>query len=190
MPTPPLVIPAGFAQCEFIHTQIDSRQQAICTLGVDTDVASALHQVGNAWASNMLAEMNAAFIYTEFRAIVAAGTLVIDHHASPGLGGGAGMTPQVAYLVRKNTSVPGRHGRGRMYLPGVDEPSVDQDGTVLAAKVTGLNTELTNFLGALLLLSPAVHPYILHRTGAVAPTEIDTFEAETIVATQRRRLRR
>lgn len=186
---PPLVIPAGYAECEFIHTQNDTLQQAICTLGVNTDDTTLLNDIANLWSADMLAEMNNSFTYTQFRARVAGGTLLTVAFAQPGHGGGSGTSPQVSYLYRKNTLVPGRANHGRMYYPGCDETSVDADGRVASGKLTGLDAQATAFVSDLGALSTPVVPYILHHS-ALAPTAVNQIVAEGVVATQRRRLKR
>lgn len=186
---PPLVIPAGFAECSFVHQQNDTLQAAICTLGVNTDDPTVLSTIGGLWQTNMLAEMNNSFTYVQFRAVVTGGTIVIDPYLQPGAGGGSGTSPQVSYLYRKHTLVPGRKFRGRMYYPGCDETSVDADGRVSSGKTTGLNNQATAFISALGALGTPVVPYVLHHD-ATAPTAINSITAENVVATQRRRLRR
>lgn len=183
----PLVIPAGYVQASFIHEQISTHQLAICTLGFHTVDPADLATIGTLWADDMLDEMNASFAYRQFRARVASGTLYSLDFNELGHGGGAGMTPQIAYLIKKFTGVPGRSHQGRMYYPGADEPSVDTDGRVLAAKVTGLQTMFDAFLASLGTLG--VDPVLLHTASSDADVVLG-FTAQPVVATQRRRLNR
>lgn len=186
---PPLVIPAGFAECVFEHTHNDTLQKGVCTLGVNTDDTTLLTDIANLWNTDMLTEMNNAWTYTQFRGVVTGGTIVTVNFAQPGHGGGTGMAPQVSYLFKKHTLVTGKANRGRMYYPGCDDTSVDPDGRVSSGKLTGLTTMVTTFVSDLGGLSTPVVPYILHHS-ALAPTAVNSILPEPVVATQRRRLRR
>lgn len=185
----PLVIPAGYAECSFIHRNNGTLQPAVCTLAVDTDDFAELNTVGDKWRDLMLAEMNNSFTYVGFSARVTAGTSVTTSYNTAGAGGGSGTSPQVSYLYRKNTIHPGREGHGRMYYPGCDETSVGSEGQVASGKVTGLNNQIAAFRAALALIGGGVSIYLLHNS-ATAPYAISTMSAETVVATQRRRLKR
>lgn len=195
MPTPPLEIPAGYAECAFVHQQNDTLQLGICTLGVNTDDPTVLLQIGDLWQTDMLAEMNNSWTYIQFRGTVTGGLIAVKDYLQPGAGGGSGTSPQVSYLFKKHTLVAGRAYRGRMYYPGCDETSVDADGRVESGKVTGLANMVTAFVSDLGALTPPVVPYILHREPksgppTPAPTAINSILPENIVATQRRRLAR
>lgn len=106
-------------------------------------------------------------------------------------GGSAGVpaSPNVAYLIHKNTSLGGRAGRGRLYLPGVTEANVDGAGVVLPAGRTAIQTAATAFLGD--LTSNNTDMVLLHGPGAPisSPTNVSSLSVDSRVATQRRRLR-
>lgn len=107
-------------------------------------------------------------------------------------GGGAATTtsPNVSFLVHKQGNFGGRAGRGRMYLPGVVEGSVDPNGELTSGAITGLQTLVSAFLAA--LESDDIPMYLLH--GATSPldgpTDVTSLAVDSRVATQRRRLRR
>lgn len=127
------------------------------------------------------------------------------HSGSPTAGAvSAGQaSPQVAYLVHKNTT-SGRGTRpGRTYLPGVSEADVNEDGTVITARKDIINTKmgayktaiaaLTSFLGFTSVALRVVH---VHKGDKENPatwtwnsTDISSFTCDPTVATQRRRLR-
>lgn len=103
-------------------------------------------------------------------------------------GGGEGAAPQCAFLVRKLTALGGRKGRGRSYLPGVSEASLDDNG-LYVGQVASDPTVLTDFWPDLLTylnLGPAV---LLHDDPLDDPNEITAFVLDQKVATQRNRLR-
>lgn len=100
-----------------------------------------------------------------------------------------------AYLLRKTSAMSGRSGKGRMYLPGVTEGSVDATGTLLAITVSAINDLCETYLN--LIASDVETPapmYILHdptTTGFLySPTPVTGLSCDGRVATQRRRLRR
>lgn len=109
-----------------------------------------------------------------------------------GLGGStaAAATPQVAILVQKQTGFGGRSGKGRFYLPIVQEASVAADGTLLGGYITPLQTAMTSFLNN--LESADIPMVVFHNPGAPlsAPTPVDSLVVQSRVATQRRRNRR
>lgn len=108
--------------------------------------------------------------------------------------------PQVCYLVKLRTGSGGRGGRGRWYLPGVDEGKVDEAGKLTAGFVASANTGLANFLsgvgdgGNVGFASYALAVVSHYRGGILRPDgpKVSTVTALTmdpVVATQRRRLR-
>lgn len=98
-----------------------------------------------------------------------------------------GASSQVAYLVRKNTGLGGRRGRGRMYLPGVNEAAIGSDGVLDSTFLGELQDEVDEFVGSLSLASL---PMVVLHDDATAPTAVTTLVVQPVVATQRRRLRR
>lgn len=109
--------------------------------------------------------------------------------ASGAAGGISGNTtsPNVAILVHKLTAHGGRHGRGRMYLPGLGEGTVDNGGNIASGSVSDYNAALLGFLGG--LDDDDVSAVLLH-SDATTPYPIIGLTADGRAATQRRRLRR
>lgn len=114
-------------------------------------------------------------------------------------------TPQVAYLLTKRTSVGGRRGRGRMYLPGVKESNVDGGGNLSGGALAALQVEATELVT---LLAAADLPMVLEHgpetvwvlvdgqprrqpvPGPIPdPDTVNSLTASSLAATQRRRLR-
>lgn len=99
-------------------------------------------------------------------------------------------SPQVCYLLRKETEFGGRAGRGRAYLPGVVEPVVAGDGVVSSGSVTDLSAACAQFMDDMTLNGTPI--VLLH--GPDSPLEdysiITGMACDARVATQRRRLRR
>lgn len=113
-------------------------------------------------------------------------------------GGNAGATsilPQnSAFLLHKRTNRAGRTGRGRLYLPGVPEGSVDNVGNVSPGTVTGLNTALASWVADILNASDFEYMCLFHDSlgsaALVVPTPIASITCDPVIGTQRRRLRR
>lgn len=98
--------------------------------------------------------------------------------------------PNVAYLLRKNTSFAGRRYRGRMFLPGSSNGGIQQGGILSGAEFTLVDAAA----GALDNVFQGVgsanlsQPVLLHSEAPTTPTPVTSLSAELIVATQRRRL--
>jgi hypothetical protein len=103
---------------------------------------------------------------------------------------GAVSSPQVAFLVKKATALSGRAHRGRMYLPGVIETDVDDQGKVLAARITAMNLVLTDLLDLTDDTSGAITgAVLLHEAGVTPPpTTLTSLLLSNVVSTQKRRL--
>lgn len=124
----------------------------------------------------------------------------------PGTQNVACVPANVSALIHKTTSLGGRRGRGRMYLPLLPEANVDDSSLLLSAARTGIQTAITAFLAGLVAAdiqmalehSPSYDWAIVNGqprripTGDPVPdpTLVTAASVESTVATQRRRLRR
>jgi hypothetical protein len=107
--------------------------------------------------------------------------------------------PSVAVLVNKVTGLAGRKERGRWFLPGmVPDVSVNDDGTLAAAYLATMQTRCTNFLAN--IQAPATATYasvravLLHNaapgaTSSPQASPIQSLQVQSLIGTQRRRLR-
>lgn len=115
--------------------------------------------------------------------------LPFDHTgAETGSGSGALVPPNTSFLYTKRTTTPGRTGRGRMFVPFVRESLVQSDGNLEAGVVTTLDDEMAGLLGAINIATEDGDLVIFHKLSS-DPSEITSLQANTKVATQRRRLR-
>lgn len=101
--------------------------------------------------------------------------------------------PNVAALARKTTSFAGRQNRGRMYLPFVNEGTIDIAGQLTALEVSGINAALNAFMVKHVGGANEVESVTISHVPTVSdptplPTTVDDIICEGIVATQRRRL--
>jgi hypothetical protein len=103
-----------------------------------------------------------------------------------------------ALLVAKQTLTGGRRGRGRMFIPWVnDESNVDDVGIISSGSLSALQTAADDFLTALADPGPssdATPMFLLHNTEgetpAGPPSEVISLQCSQLIATQRRRLGR
>ena len=193
-----MIIPVLYAQANVKYTGTSVPRGAEVTLGLNKELwagsaAGAAQEVLNAFQSTAMKALLPSTITiasclmkfgpnTTGAAAEVSGPVV-------GTSPNASASPNVAYLVRKNTGFGGRTGRGRMYFPGAGEPNVDAGGNVLAAHVTAWNSALEAMRTALVALG--LVPTLLHGAGSpvTSPMPITSFSTDSKVATQRRRLR-
>jgi hypothetical protein len=120
--------------------------------------------------------------------------------AAAGTATGTGSTPNTAMLVRKNTATGGKRGSGRLFHPGVPEESIDSSGNLISAYRTSAQTKWQTFLAA--LETAGIPMVLLHTFGTYtnakgeivtvpsrAPSAVTSLTVETVVGTQRQRLR-
>lgn len=103
------------------------------------------------------------------------------------------LPPNCAALITKATSLGGRRGRGRMFLPWcLDSADVNEGGFIGATPLGLLQAQATNFLAAVNATFDCSME-LLHSTGGSSlpdPTEIAGLGVTNLIATQRRRLGR
>jgi hypothetical protein len=192
------VIPNGFAQANFRYSGGGFPEGAEWTLGLDVSgaiggpVGVATDLLTN-YTATIRTVLPAATVLTSVLVKFGPNDLGPSGEVAgsyPGTGGGVQTSSAVAILVRKVTSIGGRPGRGRFFLPGVQESEVDAAGILTTGFVDGLQDEMDNFYAE--LVSSAMPPVLLHsETSPLStPTVITSFQVDARVATQRRRQRR
>lgn len=194
MPT----IPDGYAQTNFIFGGAALPFGAEVTLAsqVEGDIntpAELAEFMANAWSSEILGgqSSNITFLGTRVKfGPSETGPSAEFALSSPGGAASTTVSPNTAYLVRKLTALGGRAGRGRMYVPGPNETTINAAGQVEPATLEAQQDNWDAFFDGLALLN--VTPVLLHGDGAplTTPTPITSFSVDGRVATQRRRLRR
>lgn len=104
---------------------------------------------------------------------------------------GGSPPPNVAVLIHKAAFLPGRHARGRWYIPwGADETLIDEVGALNATVISGTNTRMTNLKGGLAGAGVPLAMYYSTGPGVGSLALVDSLTCDAVVATQRRRLRR
>lgn len=192
------VIPAGFAQVNWRFAGANLPLGAECTMGLNvsgysgtpTDAASDCFTI---WADTLLKQQSTSVQLVEATVKFgpsATGPTGVWPGAVNGSIGGTVSPPNTTFLMRKTTAFGGRAGRGRLYLPGVAENDVGNEGAVLPARLTALNVAGEDLLGQLEVGN--LQAVLLHGVGSpiTAPTPLTGLVGDSRVATQRRRLRR
>lgn len=190
-------IPEGYANIEYELEIPGDAGPALVVFGVGPVTAFNASEVATIVAD----ALNNAGSFREFHSTNVIGRKVTARRAigggdiaiaelsvnNPGALGGAVAPPQVATLIGKSTGLAGRANRGRMYVPGVLDADVNDDGTFTTVRLNGLQAAANTFLGDLDTLE--VPMVILHNDPADTPTTVNQLNVSAKVATQRRRLR-
>jgi len=190
-----MIIPAGYAQVNLRFIGSPLPTGAEITFGVNPSGASTPSLI----AAAVEDALDTSGVLAPLSNAINVGTILVKEGPNstgpsgefPSLQGGgtAGNVspPNVSAIVRKNTGIGGRHGSGRMYLPGIIETVVGDDGALASGFVSGLQTDLDEFLVALAANDAAMT--LLHGD-ATSPYLVTSLVIQNTAATQRRRLRR
>jgi hypothetical protein len=193
-----MIIPAGFAQINAIHTGAGVPTGAQWTIGVDHTAFSGDPQaVAQAFETILLNSGLYANVHSDcdMTSVLVkfgpndTGPSVLEPANEPGTGGTGGAAAP-AFLIHKNTLLGGRAGRGRFFLPGVPETAVGPGGVLASGVVTAVNTALNAFWGDMATADLGL--VLLHAEGSpiTTPTIIESLTCDPVVGTQRRRQRR
>lgn len=191
-------IPTGYAQANFRYTGTGVPTGAEWTLGLNLEGGGLTPaQV----AEDLHGFYDAADFHTECPSSIALSSVMVkfgpDSTGPSGIFTGAvtgtGSTataPNCSWLVHKNTPNGGRAGRGRLYLPGVEENAVGVDGDMDDTTQALLQASFDAFWTA--IGGSTFSPVVLHGEGSPlsTPSVITSFTVDGKCATQRRRLRR
>lgn len=197
MPTPP-----GYANISVRLQQTNLVRPAFITFGVDptatdpSQVATSVHLAITS-SGSLVSIMDSSVTISGVRASLGTdGGADIVYQADFTTVGGSAITtalpPNCAILARKSTGRGGRRGRGRLYIPWcTSEGNVDEAGVLTGSARNTINTALAAFLTALGVQT--VPMVLLHSPGLTspgAPDVVTSLVADSLIATQRRRLGR
>jgi hypothetical protein len=101
----------------------------------------------------------------------------------------ATIPPNCAMLIKKNTALGGRHGRGRLFVPpfNLREEYTDNAGYLTPAVQASQQAAWSLFLEA--LDTNALGPRLFHTDPVALPTTITSLQVTSQLGTQRRRMR-
>lgn len=195
-----VIIPAGYGQVAVEMRQTGMNRAAYFTWGFEGGDGS--DPDGDAQAIYTLLSASGRLLnvaqyvagWSVQRILVTVGTVLGpfsgEHQVETvGTKPGEAAPPQVALLVRKNSALGGRKGRGRLYLPPafVAETDITQQGTISSSPYGTLRTTVNSTLTALNASSYPVR--LLHSTASPGPSAVTQWSLQQVVATQRRRIR-
>lgn len=208
---PPIEIPTGFSQLALVHDVPGAHGEVIVTIGIENNGTETqdLRHVMNAWQDEVVAQFFTSNVtFTEGRSLrgprPGPPTLSLLADATKPVTGGQGgsaLPVNCATLITRITALGGVQFRGRMYMPGVPEGSVDNEGNLAPASQSQYQTAIDAFYTQLLTGANATQPVILHSPPLVspgpppvygtppAPTNITELRVQRKMATQRTRLR-
>lgn len=189
------MIPTGYAQLSLAHTGDNFDGECINTFGIQNTVDMDAAGIGDAFkgaltATDLLTWYSSSVLLTEVRVKLgpdSTGESAVTDIGLTGDVGGQSVSPQVAMLVRRNTALGGRRGRGRFYIPGLPAATLDNSGTFDPANVEAIVEEWTALFAAMSFVG--LNSVLLHDS-PLTPTPITTLVGQSRVATQRRRARR
>lgn len=190
-------IPELFAQVNLIFTGAAVPTGAQVTFGVDNTLTDeSASDIGAA----VLAAVTSSTLMVNFDSNASLSSILVkkgppDTGASAitpsGLVGGQSGTaqvPQSAVLIRKETAVGGRTGRGRMFWPAIADTSIVEGGHLTGVVLGNIQTDADAFLAA--LDTAGLPMVLLHTDPSRVPDLITSLAVQSLTATQRRRLRR
>jgi hypothetical protein len=193
-----MIIPVGYAQVNFRFTSPDLPFGAEFTIGTKwpdgiIPVDGAGHWSGAWGACGIMDLLDNDLTMAGVRVKLgpnATGPSAEIATSFTGNGGSQGATPNVALLIRKETSLGGHAGRGRFFVPGLPLTSFTNDGHVVSAARASMQDAMDEFYDQ--TAADDWVPVVLHNPGSpiTTPTPITRYGVDDRVATQRRRLRR
>lgn len=192
-----MFIPIAFAQVNFKFTGAGLPRGAEVTLGLSN---GSLHDP-EAIANNVFTVVDSLNTESQFGSGATMSSIYVKCGpnstgrfaekpcAFVGTLSGPMGAPQVAALLKVNTSTGGRHGYGRRFWPGLTENVVGPGGVIDSSYATGLTTWWGNLTSGL-LSTYGYAPYLFHNDPVVAASAIHDITCQSQCATMRRRNRR
>lgn len=196
-----MLIPAGFGLAKYVVRLVDDPDDMIFTMGHEVTLPVSFQAAADQLLENVRTAMPAAnwgtnYSVTKVELVVgtnAGGTGPYATFTSTGApinGTSAGDRPlaNTACLVTKQTAAPGRRGRGRIYMPGfIPSANISRAGVIDPAVLTVRQGLLEDWFDKCVVED--VPMVLFHATAPATPTSVTGLRLETLMATQRRRLR-
>lgn len=199
-----LIIPTSYAQVAIQFRRAGDPDPwyvtyAITELGDPEDYPTLVGDLSSYWEDNVLAFLPADTQMSGIQLRIGTGDpepLTLFYPlAIAGLGSGTTLPQNCAVLITKQTSRPGRTGKGRLFWPTIIEAEVNGLGLIAGSYRDTLQGAWDNlFVAHRDGASPGTaHPmFLLHNEGVPggsSPTEITGLQVDPVISTQRRRLR-
>lgn len=198
-----LIIPTDYASVSVIHSLTGDSEPIVNTFGIHM---ADFNSLTPALADAIMLEWGAAFaglISNQYvlEQVVLYGTnslgpseVVVSTESPVTYTNDNGPLPQnCAVLIRKRTDTAGRRGRGRMYVPGIQESNVGTTGVIVSGLRDLWQTAADDFLTGLQALTSVQDMVVLHNVEGIGteppPSPVLSLTVDEKIATQRRRLR-
>lgn len=188
-----MIIPVGYAHIQHFFSGAGLPNGAAVTYGVGgfgsgsaVELAEAMH---NVFAVNWLPRIMDTARLEATRAKFGPNAFgPFATWTEPLTGGGLGpqAAPNIALLVEKVTASGGRSGRGRCYIPAINEEGVRADGSLLGSDLAAFQTIVDEWL---VDIEANTSGMFLFHAASSDPTKVTKLNVDPKVATQRRRLR-
>lgn len=188
------VIPTGYAQVNYVYIGSGMPHGAETTFGVVVqpadDPVTVASTFDGLWGTHLRSKipiaLTLASVYVKFgpNDIGPFTSLAVN---AAGTGSGQDVQPNTAVIVQKRTAFGGRANRGRWYWP-IAEDDMDMGGVADATYLSALAASLSAFRVA--AAGAGNDLVVLHNSASLAPTGVSQLLVQTVLGTQRRRLRR
>ena len=192
-----MFIPPGYANIQWIMQHTNTAQIALTAIGVEIEAADPQVVVEGATAAfddNFGELCGLAWAGLTVRMVIGtsdpSAPITLESPTWQGGSAAGNACPaQVCTLLKKITLSGGRKGKGRMYLPGPLEGSIDDAGHFTTTQSDDNQARATAFRGDMIAIAGVTSVVLLHTDPADEPSEIVGILADPVVGSQRRRLR-
>jgi len=182
----------GTGELVFHFDGSPSGGEAISTLGyraIDPFDTDQLDDILTAFAAGVVVHFNSSTSVTSLQSNFQVGENIVHTESTTGAGPGGNAQPvpdSVAVLVRKLTAFSGRANRGRMFLPGVSLVGLSGPNNLDATTQNNYQEGMEETLAAIQALEGFP---VLHHRALLTSTDLTEVSVQSLLATQRGRLR-
>jgi hypothetical protein len=198
----PLIRDDGDGIITFHHALAYASGEADVTCGFrtgSTNVQECSDKAFDSWATNIMpAANNQLYLYSTRTQLMVSGAIQVWESFRSGFVNGAQtgqcLPSATAVLVQKHSGLAGRKNRGRMFMPGISASDVASGGDPNSLSATRLVTWQNAFTALYTDMidsspGPQLNPIILHPTGAIFGTAVQSFNVQARFGSQRGRNR-
>lgn len=191
-----MLIPDSFAQANVRFTGGALPFGAECTFGFtvaefEGTPADAATTIGDLWADTFgpqqTAMVGVSSVLVKFGPNDTGPSAEVAGPGSAGVGTSV-VPPNWSVLISKQTASGGRKNKGRMFVPGLAEGSVDNAGVINSAVLPDWQAACDAFFDGMVAADMTL--VLLHNHPDDTPTFLTGLQVQSTGATQRRRMRR
>ena len=203
-----VIVPVGYGHAAWVFSSPFGTPAFVTTMGVDlSDVGGnfvgAADHLFDAYVENFIETTSSQLNLDRVLLTIGVdgggnGSVESTREQVQGEDNGSHLPLNVGLILRKQTLLLGREGRGRMFLPGaLNSNQVNEGGTVDPGAITGFSNAGNSFLediraidapGAPEPTLTPMEPVLLHSSDRV-PTPITSMGVSSLLGVQRKRVR-